>query len=1112
MPRQQPNGLPATLPATQSPASYPMVHQLPYQLLNSPPATLPATQWPASPAKGNQLVSIHSSTNGPSICTLPQAKPASNQASSESSQQHFPILPAHPHSSSTTAGAPSPQPPSPLNPGTSMDPDFRGHAVDGQPQQQEGTSSQFVEGIPGLSDPMGPPPPPHLPEADPSLSIIDSPPDGNWEGTADYEAETTDGRVRPLTPSQGVLNPEPTNDRVWAADSKTETTVNSGRPLTPTHSISGEIPLSPPPSDRGGATEQETRTAEGIAGPVTPRRRQLYPPDGPYSPHSTRIELGIRGLLSPVKSQVNLFGNDDQTQGQANDNALGLRPTTQTQADDNADFRPTTQTLANDGALGDDAEAVPEATAQGITLGDEEQTQDQANDFALRDEAEADAEAQTQGITFRAQGLDQALAKMPSAEDASYGFMHRIAGFFNFPPLEAQSQALPLPLPQSETETQPGTNTHLLPQNLAYRQGDSWEGQEAADAYILNPSSGLASQGGSPSAGSFPPASAHEGRQGIHHHHHLSGGGDSLDAVQLPCPPSGYAPADDFYPMQGGVGPEGVRGSQPPMHHNFGYDQWDNASSVTHTEYQNSPPDRFRGTGRRFSDHGPPETRAFVRTKEARAGLESGDVVMLVHQRNSYVAVQSFIPSAHGSVPLGESGAASQGGSDTHVGVAGSVQYTLELVEGMQAEAEDGHCFLEVVRQKAHEAGVLVVAYDVNWDPQEGQCHMGKALQVCYRGQGPFIGFRSSAAGNRFVQPRRKAPHRLVFFNSHLGVWEQWEVGTPSLAEPWSVVPLLFTSRRLPQVQLQVEPRPGSFSYHSGLCLACLGGRDKCYPIALCGWKHAVSLGSPEQVVVQHVRCAQIRGTRLKRTSMAWWHSWASQTRRVRVLAARMLIRNSEGLIQRAFGSWSGHVLVMQRCRSAALILGSATKRGCVTNSFKAWQAVTEQQLTRNHLAVTRHTHKRLRTLLLSWSCVASDMSLRRSIAVQLAACLPSRRMLTCLTAWRQTASDDKSKRQAVIETLLASTSKGCVWLAWGAWLWYVDEQGASRRRYSRAARHHSSSLMLRVILSWREVLLRSQEGRRMMAAVAKKWQAQQKHEVRHPLSKKWQAQDRQQP
>eukprot|EP00798_Chlamydomonas_sp_ICE-L_P007621 gene7621-778_t len=54
-----------------------------------------------------------------------------SQASTIPSQQHFPMLPAHSHSSSRiAAGAPSP-----LDPSSSMDPDFRGHAVDGQPEQ-----------------------------------------------------------------------------------------------------------------------------------------------------------------------------------------------------------------------------------------------------------------------------------------------------------------------------------------------------------------------------------------------------------------------------------------------------------------------------------------------------------------------------------------------------------------------------------------------------------------------------------------------------------------------------------------------------------------------------------------------------------------------------------------------------------------------------------------------------------------------------------------------------------------------------------------------------------------------------------------------------------------
>lgn len=68
--------------------------------------------------------------------------------------------------------------------------------------------------------------------------------------------------------------------------------------------------------------------------------------------------------------------------------------------------------------------------------------------------------------------------------------------------------------------------------------------------------------------------------------------------------------------------------------------------------------------------------------------------------------------------------------------------------------------------------------------------------------QGSYVGFRSSAAANRFVQPRRKAPHKLVFFNHNCGVWEQWEVLTEDAWRlPWAQLPILLRSRRLPQVR-----------------------------------------------------------------------------------------------------------------------------------------------------------------------------------------------------------------------------------------------------------------------------------------------------------------------
>ncbi len=68
---------------------------------------------------------------------------------------------------------------------------------------------------------------------------------------------------------------------------------------------------------------------------------------------------------------------------------------------------------------------------------------------------------------------------------------------------------------------------------------------------------------------------------------------------------------------------------------------------------------------------------------------------------------------------------------------------------------------------------------------------------------------RSAAAGNRFLQPRRRSPHYLVFFNSNAGIWEQWEVVAPAAEEwqrsAWSSRSIVLRSRRLEQVRLRAS-------------------------------------------------------------------------------------------------------------------------------------------------------------------------------------------------------------------------------------------------------------------------------------------------------------------
>lgn len=87
--------------------------------------------------------------------------------------------------------------------------------------------------------------------------------------------------------------------------------------------------------------------------------------------------------------------------------------------------------------------------------------------------------------------------------------------------------------------------------------------------------------------------------------------------------------------------------------------------------------------------------------------------------------------------------------------------------------------------------------------------------------QGKWLGFRSAAAGDRFLQARKCSRNRLVFFSQNVGTWEQWELcsgGPDPDAAEWASLALTLRHRRLPQLELAVEvervgsvaPLPGS--------------------------------------------------------------------------------------------------------------------------------------------------------------------------------------------------------------------------------------------------------------------------------------------------------------
>lgn len=68
------------------------------------------------------------------------------------------------------------------------------------------------------------------------------------------------------------------------------------------------------------------------------------------------------------------------------------------------------------------------------------------------------------------------------------------------------------------------------------------------------------------------------------------------------------------------------------------------------------------------------------------------------------------------------------------------------------------------------------------------------------------MGLRSTVAGGRYLQARRRAPHRLCFFSPRLGVWEQFEVPTRLLggAHPDKAQSCLFAVHALQEAALVI--------------------------------------------------------------------------------------------------------------------------------------------------------------------------------------------------------------------------------------------------------------------------------------------------------------------
>ncbi|KAK3270951.1 hypothetical protein CYMTET_20675, partial [Cymbomonas tetramitiformis] len=84
--------------------------------------------------------------------------------------------------------------------------------------------------------------------------------------------------------------------------------------------------------------------------------------------------------------------------------------------------------------------------------------------------------------------------------------------------------------------------------------------------------------------------------------------------------------------------------------------------------------------------------------------------------------------------------------------------------------------------------------------------HPSALLKV--RRQGDFVGFSSAVANDAFLQPRRRSPHKLVFYSTKCGIWEEWEIsGVSAVVQTGSFINvqvLTLRPRRIEKFQVSV--------------------------------------------------------------------------------------------------------------------------------------------------------------------------------------------------------------------------------------------------------------------------------------------------------------------
>ncbi|KFM26653.1 hypothetical protein F751_2240 [Auxenochlorella protothecoides] len=336
--------------------------------------------------------------------------------------------------------------------------------------------------------------------------------------------------------------------------------------------------------------------------------------------------------------------------------------------------------------------------------------------------------------------------------------------------------------------------------------------------------------------------------------------------------------------------------------------------------------------------------------------------------------------------------------------------------------------------------------------PADAHTHLEVVLS------GEWLGLRSAAAGDRFLQARKHGAARLAFHSANLGTWEQWQLGpgaAEALAQPWETSqPLVLQHRRLPQVQLHVTlVRVGTFLPLS------VGGSTT--PRSLAPVPEAGMAGLEREklrrisdVVVQEWfayvdREKALRSEaegRLADLTQTTAHLRAWAVEKVESLRSQVELDVAELLeaVRARSRELAGSQAAVEATRGAALAaLAARRRRDACAAAFAAWRAATAAENRRRawEAAAARRRVARLMGLAVdAWRLACEDAAHTKQLLRRAVEKLSAMRLRQAFRAWAG-AVELRREQQALLRRAVAQSVARRQAAAFSSWRAWVEER-----------------------------------------------------------------------